>query len=142
MAPSGRKSAGKPAKVAKKTTTDAAEKTKKKKPTRSYKTYIHRLMKKGSHGNKITTKGMVIVNSFVTDLFERLAAEASRLNAHAGTKTLSSAAVIAAVKLQLPSEMAKQALTQGAKAVGQYTKTMAAQQKSSGKKKSGKKASK
>eukprot|EP01063_Lacrimia_lanifica_P031214 TRINITY_DN50_c0_g1_i8.p3 TRINITY_DN50_c0_g1~~TRINITY_DN50_c0_g1_i8.p3 ORF type:complete len:141 (+),score=74.67 TRINITY_DN50_c0_g1_i8:55-477(+) len=140
MAPSGRKSAGKVAKAAKKPAADEAAK-KKKKPTRTYKAYIHRLMKKGSHG-RITTKGMVIVNSFVTDLFERLAAEASRLNAHAGTKTLSSAAVIAAVKLQLPSEMARQALTQGAKAVGAYTKAVAAQQKSSGKKTSGKKASK
>ena len=100
--------------------------TKKAKGTRSYKSYIHALLKaqgkKAKVTRQITSKGMAIVNSFATDLFERLAGEASRLSTYSGAKTLSSKAVVAAVKLQLPKGMAAPALAAGAKAVGAYAK--------------------
>jgi len=117
MAPSrtsGKKGSAKPAKTTSK---------KSKKAVRTYKSYIHALLKKNTkHNNKMTTKGMAIVNSFVGDLFERLAGEASRLSTYSGAKTLSSKAVVAAVRLQLPKEMATHALSAGAKAVGAYSK--------------------
>jgi histone H2B len=118
MAPSGRKSTGKTGTTKPKKVASDAKKRKKGSP--SYKSYIHALLKgKG----RITTKGVAIVNSFATDLFERLATEASQLNTYSGAKTLSSKAVVAAVRLQLPRELADGALSAGAKAVGKYSKT-------------------
>lgn len=121
MAPSrtstSKKGSAKPAKDGKK--------TKKVKAVRSYKSYVHALLKaqgKKDKPRKITSKGMAIVNAFATDLFERLAGEASRLSTYSGAKTLSSKAVVAAVKLQLPKDMAAHALSAGAKAVGAYAK--------------------
>ena len=88
-----------------------------KKGKRSYKTYIGRVLK-GLKGNfRISKKAMAICNSFATDLFGRIAGEAGGLTKHAGTKTLSSKAVQAACRLQLPGELAKHAMSEGAKAV-------------------------
>jgi histone H2B len=88
-----------------------------KKGKRSYKTYIGRVLK-GLKGNfRISKKAMAICNSFAADLFDRVASEAGGLTKHAGTKTLSSKAVQAACRLQLPGELAKHAMSEGAKAV-------------------------
>jgi histone H2B len=88
-----------------------------KKGKRSYKTYIGRVLK-GLKGNfRISKKAMAICNSFAADLFDRVASEAGGLAKHAGTKTLSSKAVQAACRLQLPGELAKHAMSEGAKAV-------------------------
>lgn len=104
-------------KKSKKVATDG--KKRKKVSSQGYKSYIHALLKgKG----RITTKGVAVVNSFATDVFERLATEASQLNKYSGAKTLSSKAVMAAVRLQLPKELAEGALSAGAKAVGKYSK--------------------
>eukprot|EP01063_Lacrimia_lanifica_P008576 TRINITY_DN15653_c0_g3_i1.p2 TRINITY_DN15653_c0_g3~~TRINITY_DN15653_c0_g3_i1.p2 ORF type:complete len:140 (+),score=47.92 TRINITY_DN15653_c0_g3_i1:67-486(+) len=105
-----------------------------KKRERTFKGYIHKLLRAKKPKKAITAKGMLIMNAFVTDLFERLAAEAARLSEHAGVKTLSSKVMIAAVKMQLPEEMAKQALTQAAKNVGLYARRIKQKKGSSGKK--------
>eukprot|EP01059_Diplonema_ambulator_P000677 TRINITY_DN1054_c1_g5_i1.p2 TRINITY_DN1054_c1_g5~~TRINITY_DN1054_c1_g5_i1.p2 ORF type:complete len:171 (+),score=82.80 TRINITY_DN1054_c1_g5_i1:58-513(+) len=112
-------------------------KRRKKADYSSYSRFIHKLIRgdKKKAQVRITSRGMAIVNSFVVDLFERLAGEAGRLASHANVKTLSSKAVIAAVKMQLPKGLAEHALGAGATAVASYSKsTGSAQKKSSSKK--------
>jgi histone H2B len=60
---------------------------------------------------------MAIVNSFAADLFDRLASEAGKLAKHTGKKTLMSKHAQAACRLQLPGELARHAMSEGAKAV-------------------------
>eukprot|EP01062_Namystynia_karyoxenos_P042168 TRINITY_DN30778_c0_g1_i4.p1 TRINITY_DN30778_c0_g1~~TRINITY_DN30778_c0_g1_i4.p1 ORF type:complete len:119 (+),score=39.60 TRINITY_DN30778_c0_g1_i4:73-429(+) len=93
-----------------------------RKPRRSYALYIHRVLKesKEAKGMRLSKKAMAIMNSFVVDLFERLAGEAGRLAQHAGTKTLRAKTFQAAVRLHLPGELAQHAQTDAMKAVGRY----------------------
>jgi histone H2B len=88
-----------------------------KKGVRTYRPYIARVLKGMKGGFKISKKAMAICNSFAADLFERVAGEAGRLSKHAKKKTLSSRAVQSAIRLQLPGELAKHAMSEGAKAV-------------------------
>ncbi len=50
----------------------------------------------------ISNKAMCIVNSFIGDIFERIAAEAGRLTEYNNGKTLTSREVQTAVRLILP----------------------------------------
>ena len=88
-----------------------------KKGVRTYRPYIAKVLKGIKGGCRISKKAMAICNSFATDLFERIAGEAGKLTKHAKTKTISSKAVQTAVRLQLPGELAKHAMSEGAKAV-------------------------
>jgi len=60
---------------------------------------------------------MSIMNSFVNDLFERIAAEASRLAHYDKRSTITSREIQTAVRLLL----AKHAVSEGTKAVTKYT---------------------
>ena len=103
--------------------TKDGEKKKSRRNYANYSRFIHKLVKvQFKKKQEITSKGMGVVNSFVTDLFERLAGEASRVTSFSGAKTLSARSVVAAVKLQLPEELANHALASGTAAVGRYAK--------------------
>ena len=52
---------------------------KKKSRTESYSTYIYRVLKQVHPDTGISKKGMSIMNSFINDIFERIALEASKL---------------------------------------------------------------
>ena len=60
---------------------------------------------------------MDIMNSFVNDIFERIATEASCL-AHYNKK---SGEIQTTIRLLLPDELAKHAVSEGTKAVTKYT---------------------
>ena len=97
---------------------------KKKKKVRrkeSYSLYIYKVLKQVHPDTGITTKAMDIMNSFVSDIFERIAMEASRLTKYAKKSTMSSREIQTAVRLLLPGELAKHALSEGTKAVTKYT---------------------
>ena len=64
---------------------------------------------------------MSIMNSFVNDLFERIAAEVSRLAHYNKRITITSREIQTAVRLLLPGELAKHAVSEGTKAVTKYT---------------------
>ena len=66
---------------------------------------------------------MSIMNSFVNDIFERIASEASRLAQYNKRRTLSSREIQSAIRLLLPGELAKHAVSEGTKAVTKYTAT-------------------
>lgn len=87
----------------------------------TYSSYIYKVLKQVHPDTGISTRAMSIMNSFVNDIFERLAGEASRLARYNGRGTLSSREVQTAVRLILPGELAKHAVSEGTKAVTKYT---------------------
>jgi hypothetical protein len=58
---------------------------------------------------------MSIMNSFVTDIFTRVAEESSRLAHYNKKSTISSREIQTAVRLLLPGELAKHAVSEGTK---------------------------
>ena len=87
----------------------------------TYGGYIYRVLKQVHPDVGISTKAMSIMNSFVNDIFERIASEASRLSLQNKKKTISSREIQTAVRLLLPGELAKHAVSEGTKAVTKYT---------------------
>lgn len=68
----------------------------------------------------ISKKAMVIMDSFVHDIFERIASEGGRLARYNKRHTISSREIQTAVRLVLPGELAKHAVSEGTKAVTKY----------------------
>ena len=87
----------------------------------SYSIYIYKVLKQVHPDTGISSKAMSIMNSFVNDVFERIAGEASRLAHYNKRQTISSREVQTAVRLLLPGELAKHAVSEGTKAVTKYT---------------------
>ncbi|XP_064431791.1 histone H2B type 2-K1 [Mirounga angustirostris] len=87
----------------------------------TYSMYIYKVLKQVHPDIGISSKAMSIMNSFVNDVFERLAGEAARLAQYSGRTTLTSREVQTAVRLLLPGELAKHAVSEGTKAVTKYT---------------------
>ena len=96
-------------------------KKRKKRTFSSYSTYIHRVLKTIHPDTKMTMKSMSVMNSFLNDVFERLATEASHL-AHRNKKnhSITTREIQSAVRLILPGELAKHAVSEGTKAVTKY----------------------
>ena len=57
----------------------------------------------------ISKRGVSILNSFIGDIFDRLATEAGKLARYTKKSTLSSREVQTSVRLTLPGELAKHA---------------------------------
>ena len=100
-------------KSAKKTTPQAGS----KKRTESYSTYIYKVLKEVHPDTGISKKAMSILNSFVNDVFEKIATESSKLARYNKKTTLSSREIQTAVRLILPGELSKHAVSEGTKAV-------------------------
>lgn len=62
-----------------------------------------------------------VLNSFVQDVFERLASEASKLAAYNKRSTISSREIQTAARLILPGELSKHAISEGTKSVTKYS---------------------
>ena len=71
---------------------------------RGYGIYIYKVVKTGAHTG-ICSKAMSIVDSFVNDVFERIATEASRLAHYNKKSTITSREVQTAVRLLLPGSL-------------------------------------
>ena len=71
----GAKKAASKAKAARGT----GDKKRKRKRKESYAIYIYKVLKQVHPDTGVSSKAMSIMNSFVNDLFERIAAEASKL---------------------------------------------------------------
>ena len=69
----------------------------------------------------ISKKGISIINSFINDIFERIVGEAGKLARYSKKSTLSSREIQTAVRLVLPGELAKHAVSEGTKAVTKFT---------------------
>jgi histone H2A len=90
----------------------------------SFSSYIYKVMKQ-TGGTGITTKAMAIMNSFVQDMFDRLAKEAARLAKASKHRTMTSRDIQSATRLLLGSELAKHAVSEGTKAVTKYNASQA-----------------
>lgn len=91
----------------------------------SYSSYIYKVLKQVHPQVGISKRGMSILNSFINDIFERLALEASRLARYNKKATLSSREIQTAVRLLLPGELAKHAVSEGTKAVTKFNSATA-----------------
>ena len=99
----------------------AGAKGRKGRRTESYAGYIYKVLKQVHPETGISKRGMSIMNSFINDIFERLCVEAGRLTRYSGRSTLSSREVQSSVRLLLPGELAKHAVSEGTKAVTKFT---------------------
>lgn len=102
---------------------DGADKKKKKvkKIMETYKIYIFKVLKQVHPDIGISSKAMGIMNSFINDIFEKLAQESSRLARYNKKPTITSREIQTAVRLVLPGELAKHAVSEGTKAVTKFT---------------------
>lgn len=112
-----------PKKIDKKTSSSDKTKRKQRKRRESYGLYIYKVLKQVHPDTGISRKAMGIMNSFTNDIFGRLATEASRLALYSKRSTLSSREIQTAVKLLLPGELSKHAISEGTKAVSKYDQT-------------------
>ena len=99
------------------------DKKKKRRRKESYAIYIYKVLKQVHPDTGISSKAMTIMNSFVNDIFERIAGESSRLAHYNKRSTITSREIQTAVRLLLPGELAKHAVSEGTKAVTKYTST-------------------
>ncbi|KAI8880270.1 histone H2B Htb1 [Backusella circina FSU 941] len=121
MAPKDSTAGKAPAKTTEKKTGPKDGKKRKMTRRETYSSYIYKVLKQVHPDTGISNKAMSILNSFVNDIFERIATEASKLAAYNKRSTISSREIQTAVRLILPGELAKHAVSEGTKAVTKYT---------------------
>ncbi|KAL8292722.1 hypothetical protein RQP46_001334 [Phenoliferia psychrophenolica] len=122
-AKSVKKPAGKaPTKHAVKTIKSEDGKLKKRKKTRreTYSTYIYKVLKQVHPDVGMSKRAMVILDEFVADVFDRLADEAVKLVMYNKKRTISSKEIQTSVRLLLPGELSKHAISEGTKAVTKF----------------------
>ena len=91
------------------------EKKMKRKRRESYAREICGVLQHTCPGTGVSEPAMEILNSFIHDLFERIAGEASKLAYYTSRE------IQIAVELLLPRELAKETVSEGIKAVCCYT---------------------
>ena len=87
----------------------------------TYSIYIYRVLKQVHPKIGISSTAMSIMNSFVNDIFGRVAGEASKLAMINKKSTINGREIQTAVRLLLPGELAKHAVSEGTKAITKYT---------------------
>ncbi|KAJ7204699.1 histone-fold-containing protein [Mycena pura] len=100
---------------------DGEKKKRKKLRKETYASYIYKVLKQVHPDTGISNKAMAILNSFVNDIFERIASEASKLAQYSKKSTISSREIQTSVRLILPGELAKHAISEGTKSVTKFS---------------------
>ncbi|KAM0879298.1 hypothetical protein ACQ4PT_034322 [Festuca glaucescens] len=100
---------------------DKKAKKKVKKSVEAYKIYIFKVLKQVHPDIGISSKAMSIMNSFINDIFEKLAGESAKLARYNKKPTITSREIQTSVRLVLPGELAKHAVSEGTKAVTKFT---------------------
>merc|ERR1719476_35353 len=103
--PSSKKSA--------KSTKKGGDARRRRKRVETFSSYIYKVLKQVHPDTGISKKAMSIMNSFVNDTFDRLATEAVRLARYNNKATLTSREIQTGVRLLLPGELAKHAVSEG-----------------------------
>ncbi|GBO23039.1 Histone H2B [Araneus ventricosus] len=119
-----RRSSGKAVKKvgkAQKAVRSGDKKKRKKHRKESFPINIYKVLKQVHPDTGISSKAMSITNSFVNDILECIAAESSRLAHYNKRSTINSREIQTAVRILLPDELAKHAVSEGTKAVTKYT---------------------
>ena len=110
--------------MAKKGAKKSSSKRRTKRRVETFTSYIYKVLKQVHPDTGISKKAMSIMNSFVNDTFERIATESIRLARYNNKATLKSREIQTAVRLMLPGELSKHAVSEGTKAVTKYTSTL------------------
>ncbi|MDP2438286.1 MAG: hypothetical protein Q8P67_21280 [archaeon] len=93
-----------------------------KKRVETWNVYIYKVLKQVHPDTGISALSMKVMNDFVSDTFKRILREAMFLcEAGLAKKTLTSREVQTAVRLILPGELAKHAVSEGTKAVTKFS---------------------
>ena len=100
-----------------------SKRSRSKRRAESFSLYIYKVLKAVHPELGISRKSMSILNSFIMDLFQRMAEEASRLSAYNKRATIGSREIQTAVKLILPGELGKHAVSEGTRAFSKFTST-------------------
>ncbi|XP_058391257.1 late histone H2B.L4-like [Diceros bicornis minor] len=87
----------------------------------SFAVYFPRVLKRVHEGLSLSRETVSVMDSFVKDIFERIADEAARLVRSTKRSTMSSREIQTAVRLLLPGEIGKHAVSEATKAVIRYT---------------------
>ena len=96
-------------------------KKRKRSPKESYSVYVYKVLKQVHLDTGISSKAMGIMNSFVNDIFECISGEALRLVHYNKRSTITSREIQTTMRLLLPGELAKHAVSEGTKAATKYT---------------------
>ena len=91
--------------------------TRRKKRKESFSVYISRVLKYVHPDTRISVRAMRIMNSFVNNLFELIATEASKLVIYNKKSTMTARDIQTSTRLLLPGELAVHACCEGNKAV-------------------------
>ena len=115
-APKTIKKTAKAAKAAKK----GGDRKKKKKGVERYNSYIYKVLKQVHPDTGISKRAMSVMNSFINDIESKISEEGGKLARYNKSKTLNSREIQTSVRLLLPGELAKHAVSEGTKAVTKY----------------------
>ena len=110
-----------PAKKIAKPAADGKKKKAKKSKIESYKVYLYKVLKQVHPDTGVSSKAMSILNSLMNDMFDKVATEAAKLARISKKPTMTSREIQTAVRLVLPGELAKHAVSEGTKAVTKFT---------------------
>lgn len=102
---------------------DKKKKNKKRggsKAKNAYSTYLRKVLRQVHPNIGVTKKTMIIMNSFVGDIFDRLSNDASSIVQHSGRSTMQARDMMTACRLVIPGELAKHAVSEGTKAVNRF----------------------
>lgn len=94
--------------------------SKTKKGAENLNLYIYKVLKQVHPDMGLSKKAMNVLNSFMMDVFERLATEAANAVKYTNKNTLDARAIECATRLCLPGEFAKHAQHEAQKALDKY----------------------
>eukprot|EP01024_Parvocaulis_polyphysoides_P041929 TRINITY_DN3845_c1_g1_i1.p2 TRINITY_DN3845_c1_g1~~TRINITY_DN3845_c1_g1_i1.p2 ORF type:complete len:206 (+),score=59.27 TRINITY_DN3845_c1_g1_i1:240-857(+) len=86
-----------------------------------FQSYIYKVLKEVCPDKGISSQAMLVMNSFVVDMLERISKEAQQLAAINKSKTITSREIESGVRFVLPGQLAQHAMNDGAKAVVIYS---------------------
>lgn len=99
----------------------AAKRTVSKKVARkgkkSFKSFIAKVNKSSKKGLTLSSKAVKVLNSFVNDMFDRIAVQAASVARASKQSTLKASTVQTAVRLTLPADLSRHACGAASKAV-------------------------
>ena len=86
-----------------------------------YSMYLYKILKQIHPECEVSSKAMSILNTLINNVFECLVDEARLVAEENGSSTITSREIQAAVRILLPEELAKHAISIGTKAVTKCT---------------------
>eukprot|EP00494_Astrolonche_serrata_P026526 UN26788 len=93
---------------------------KKRNRQETWNIYIYKVLKQVYPEMGMSKKAMGILNSLCDDIFERTANEAGKLCKYNNKITMDARAIQTAVKLTLPGELSKHAISEATKALAKF----------------------